>query len=170
MSLMSFFAFFGFLKAEPIDINAPAPEAEALTQDGEKVKLSDFYKRGTTLVYFYPKSDTPGCTKQACSLRDGFETLTTKGVQIIGVSNDTVADQKKFATKYKLPFTLLADKEATVIKAFGVAQTAGFASRQSFLIHDGKIVWRDLSASTEKQAEDVLHAIELVKNNGTIKN
>ena len=87
----------------------PAPRVGAVDQDGRAVKLEDLYKKGLTLVYFYPKAGTPGCTKQACSLRDSYEELTKQGVQVIGVSMDKAESQKKFQEKNKLPFTLLAD-------------------------------------------------------------
>jgi peroxiredoxin Q/BCP len=116
------------------------------------------------VVYFYPKADTPGCTKQACSLRDAFATLTEKGVTVYGVSHDGVAAQKDFHKKYKLPFDLLADEKKELSKAFGVpSNQLGMASRQAFLIKDGKIVWRDLKASTDKQADDVLAALAGLK-------
>ena len=89
-------------------------------EHGREVRLADFYHDGFTLVYFYPKADTPGCTAQACNLRDGFAELTAKGVKIVGVSADSPESQLKFKEKYKLPFSLLADEERTVIRAFGV--------------------------------------------------
>jgi peroxiredoxin Q/BCP len=107
-------------------------------------------------VYFYPKADTPGCTKQACSLRDSYAALKDRGVKIYGVSMDKVKSQKAFQDKYKLPFDLLADEDGTVVDAFGVPKTMGFSKRQAFLFKDGKLVWSDMSASTEEQAADVL--------------
>lgn len=147
-------------RAAELEVGATAPALTALDQDGKKVVFEDFYKKGWTLVYFYPKADTPGCTKQACSLRDAYAKLADAGVQVIGVSSDDPADQKKFQEKYKLPFTLVADTDKKVMDGFGVPHTLGFASRQAFLVHDGKIVWRDLSASTAEQAADVLAAIQ----------
>src|SRR5690348_610740 len=97
-----------------------APALQAVDQHGNSVNLADFYSKGLTLVYFYPKASTPGCTAQACSLRDAYEKLTNAGVQVIGVSTDSVRSQKKFAEKQKLPFTLLADPDGKVVKAFGV--------------------------------------------------
>jgi peroxiredoxin Q/BCP len=138
-----------------------APSVEAMDQNGRTVKLADVYARGLTLVYFYPKASTPGCTAQACSLRDAYEELTKAGVKVVGVSTDTVESQKKFADKQKLPFTLLADPKGEVVKAFGVKTLPliGFASRQAFLIKDGKVVWRDEKASTAEQAADVLKVL-----------
>jgi peroxiredoxin Q/BCP len=166
MKLMRFFAallgLFGSasLRADPLEIGAKAPVVTSVDQNGKSVALADLYAKGVVLVYFYPKADTPGCTKQACSLRDSYETLIQRGVTVVGVSSDSVAAQKAFGEKYKLPFILLADKDNTVINAFGVPSTMGFASRQAYLIKDGVLVWRDLKASTEKQAADVLAALD----------
>lgn len=142
--------------AEPLAVGSPIPAVEQKNQDDQVVKLAEAGATGYTLVYFYPKSDTPGCTKQACSLRDSYAALTDKSVKIFGVSADKVAAQKAFKEKYKLPFDLLADEDGKVIDSFGVPKTLGFAKRQAFLFKDGKLIWSDLSASTEKQAEDVL--------------
>lgn len=149
-------------QANPVEVGTKAPSVKSKDQNGKDVDLAEIYKKGLTLVYFYPKADTPGCTKEACSLRDAFAKLTEKGVSVIGVSLDKASDQKAFAEKYNLPFTLLADEKGEVVNAFGVPVIRiGFASRQSFLVNkDGLIVWRDLKASTDKQAEDVLKAVE----------
>jgi peroxiredoxin Q/BCP len=146
--------------AAPIIEGADLPAVACPDQTGKEVKLAESGAKGYVLVYFYPKADTPGCTKQACSLRDSFEKLTEKGVKVFGVSMDGVDAQKAFAEKYKLPFTLLADKEGVVTKAFGVPHVGSFAKRQAFLFLDGKLVWRDLSASTDQQAADVLAVID----------
>jgi peroxiredoxin Q/BCP len=142
--------------AEPLAVGAPLPAVEQKNQDDQLVKLGEVGAQGYTLVYFYPKADTPGCTKQACSLRDSYAKLTDKHVRIFGVSLDNVAAQKAFKDKYKLPFDLIADPEGKVVNAFGVPKTMGFAKRQAFLFKDAKLVWCDFNAATEKQAEDVL--------------
>ena len=153
-------AFFSSLFGEPLQVGTSAPSVTAVTHEGTTLNLGEVYPRGYTLVYFYPKADTPGCTAQGCSLRDAYEDLTKKGVTVIGVSTDGVDAQRKFREKHNLPFTLLADTEKTVVNAFGVPTTMGFASRQAFLIdRSGKIVWADHKASTRKQAEDVLTAL-----------
>ncbi len=144
---------------EPLEIGDAAPAAEALDQDGNLVSLEELYEEGDVLVYFYPRADTPGCTAQACSLRDDFEQLTDLGVTVVGVSSDSVEDQKAFQDNHNLPFTLLADTEHKVIDAFGVPTRGTAATRQAFLIREGKIAWRDLSASTADQAADVLKAL-----------
>lgn len=161
------FVMFGLgSKAAELEVGAAAPALTAVDQNGKQVVFEDFYKKGFTLVYFYPKADTPGCTKQACSLRDAYAKLADIGVQVIGVSSDDVAAQKKFEEKYRLPFTLVADTDKKVMDAFGVPHTLGFASRQAFLVQNGKIVWRDLSASTAEQAADVMAAIQELGKKG----
>lgn len=163
-TLAAFAAFTLAIQAEPLEVGVEAPDLESTDQDGKKVDLGEEFGEGFSLVYFYPKADTPGCTKQACNLRDAFADVTDAGIKVFGVSADTAEDQKKFAEKYQLPFTLLADKEGDLIKAFGVpTNPKGFASRQTFLIKDGKVIWRDLKATPTSQAEDALKA---AKENG----
>ena len=148
------------LQAEPLNVGDTAPSITSISDKGEKINLDEVYQKGFVLIYFYPKADTPGCTIQSCNLRDEFTALTDKNIIVIGVSLDTVADQNAFKVKFDLPFTLLADKNGNVIKAFGVpTRPSGSASRQSFLIKDGTIVWRDLEATPKTQAEDALKAL-----------
>lgn len=155
-----------FAQAEPAKVGDPAPVVSATTEAGARLALADVYARQPyTLVYFYPKADTPGCTKQGCSLRDSYEALTKRGVAVIGVSHDDVAAQKAFKDKYHLPFTLLADQDKAVSQAFGVpSNVLGMAARQAYLIKDGKIVWADYKASTDQQAADVLKVLDPQKS------
>lgn len=161
--LTSFLAAVGLpisMNAEPLTAGAPAPEISAMDQDGKTVEFKSIYAKGATLVYFYPKSDTPGCTKQACSLRDDWSALQGKNIQVIGVSGDGAESQKQFQEKYKLPFTLIADSDSKVAVAFGVPLQGNIAARQSFLIKDGKVVWTMPKASTASHAQDVLKAYD----------
>jgi peroxiredoxin Q/BCP len=152
-----FIAMFSFSSANPVAVGAAAPVATALDHSGKEVNLADVYAANEyTLVYFYPKADTPGCTAQGCSLRDAYEKLTDKGVAVVGVSTDSVKSQAAFRDKYSLPFTLLADTEKTVLKAFGVGSTFGFSNRQAYLIKGGKVIYADHKGSTKNQADDVL--------------
>lgn len=156
-----FLAMFSFSSANPVNVGDPAPAASAVSDSGEKVDLAEVYaKNRYTLVYFYPKADTPGCTAQGCSLRDGYQKLSDKGVAVVGVSTDSVRAQANFKAKYKLPFTLLADTDGAVLKAFGVGKTFGFSSRQAYLIHEGKVVYADHKGSTKQQADDVLNFLD----------
>lgn len=157
--LSSLLGFIANLSADPLKVGDAAPTLTATTESGAKLSLGEVYPKGYTLVYFYPKADTPGCTKQGCSLRDSFEELAKKGVTVIGVSHDDAAAQKAFKEKYQLPFTLLADTDSAVMKAFGVPNipSTSLATRQAYLIDKhGKIVWADYKASTDQQAADVL--------------
>jgi peroxiredoxin Q/BCP len=146
--------------AEPLAVGAAAPVITATNDAGTALDLGALYKQGLVLVYFYPKADTPGCTAQGCSLRDAYAELTAKGVSVVGVSTDDVAAQKAFRAKFQFPFPLIADTDKKVTVAFGVPTTMGFASRQAFLIKEGKIIWRDLKASTKQQAADVLAVLK----------
>jgi peroxiredoxin Q/BCP len=157
-AVLCLFSAPSFCKA--LDVGAPAPDLSALDQDGKTVQFKDVYAKGPTLVYFYPKADTPGCTKQACSLRDDWSTLKAKGVQVLGVSGDKPESQKKFVDKFTLPFTLIADSDSKVADAFGVPHLGPIPKRQSFLIKDGKVVWTMPKASTDTHAKDVLAALE----------
>ena len=147
-------------KAE-LKVGDKAPEVTGITETGQKLNLGDVYaKQAYTLVYFFPKADTPGCTAQGCSLRDGYESLTSKGVAVIGVSHDNATAQKAFKEKYHLPFTLIADTDNGVMNAFGVSTyPGGMAHRQAYLIKGGKIVYTDYKGTTSKQAEAILEVL-----------
>jgi peroxiredoxin Q/BCP len=147
-------------KAE-LKVGDSAPAVSAVTDSGQNIAFADVYAKQTyTLVYFYPKADTPGCTAQGCSIRDGYESLTAKGVAVIGVSHDDVADQKAFKEKYHLPFTLVADTTDAVIGAFGVpTYPGGMAHRSAYLIKGGKIVYTDYKGTTKTQAQAILDVL-----------
>ncbi len=150
-------------QATPLAVGAPAPQISGVDQDGKTMSFASMYAKGPTLVYFYPKADTPGCTKQGCSIRDSWEDLKKAGIQVIGVSEDTAEAQKAFAQKFNLPHTLIADHDGKVAAAFGTDFIPGkpLTQRQSFLIKDGKVVWTMLKGtSTDTHAKDVLAAAQ----------
>lgn len=101
-----------------MQVGKPAPDFNLEDQAGKSHSLNDL-KGKTTLIYFYPKDETPGCTQQACSLRDNFEALQAKGVDVIGVSKDDVTSHQKFAQHHNLPFPILADTETKMTSAYG---------------------------------------------------
>lgn len=140
-----------------------APDFELASDSGERVRLSDLRGR-TVVLYFYPRDDTPGCTKQACSFRDAYGEFEARGATILGVSPDTEAAHVKFKTKHALPFTLLADPDHEVAEAYGVwveKNTYGKKSmgikRSTFVIDaDGNVAKAMLAVSPEGHADAVL--------------
>jgi len=102
-----------------LEVGDKAPAFRAKNQDGETMSLSDFKGR-PLVVYFYPKDDTPGCTKEACSFRDGWSKFKKRGVAVVGVSTDDEKSHRKFADKFSLPFPLLADPEKKIVNDYGV--------------------------------------------------
>ncbi len=159
------FGFTSTAKADPLKVGDPAPAVTGVTETGAELNLGDVYKKQPyTLVYFYPKAGTKGCTAQGCSLRDAYEKLTAKGVAVVGVSTDTVEAQEHFKEDQHFPFTLIADPKKTVIGAFGVPtkhipMMGEIASRQAYLIKDGKIIYTDYKGSTTTQADNILKVI-----------
>jgi len=142
-----------------------APAFTAKNANGETVRLKDL--RGQKVVlYFYPKDDTPGCTKEACSFRDAFADFKKRDIKVLGVSIDSEASHKKFAAKYKLPFTLLADPDHSIADAYGVYGEKKFMGRTymgvkriTFLIDEkGKIRKVFEKVKPEEHASDVLEA------------
>ncbi len=136
-----------------LEIGAKVPAIETIDQNAQKIK-SDF--KGKSVIYFYPKDDTPGCTKEACSFRDDAELFQTQGVKVYGVSTDDATSHKVFANKYSLNFTLLADPDKKITQAFGVLNTMGYASRVTFIVQEGivKHVWPKVNA--EGHSKEVL--------------
>lgn len=147
---------------ESLKVGDPAPSVSGVMDSGETLSLADLYNlHPYTLVYFYPKAGTAGCTAQGCSLRDSYEDLLAQGVTVVGVSTDSVAAQKAFKDANSFPFPLIADTDQKVMRAFGVETYPGTndSQRQAFLIKEGKVVWLDKTASTSRQAADVLKVI-----------
>ncbi len=155
--LLPLLAMFSFTKlfAESLKVGDDAPVVSAVTDTGATLNLADVYaKNPYTVVWFYPKALTGGCTKQGCSLRDASAELTSYGAAVIGVSVDPVEKQKEFKETNNFPFPLLADTDKKVVKAFGQSAVM-FASRECYVIKGGKIVYKDTGV-TDKQADNVL--------------
>lgn len=140
-----------------------APEFEGVDQDGEIIRSKD-YKGKKYVVYFYPKASTPGCTAEACDLRDNENALKTKGYQIVGVSADSVQRQKNFAVKYELPFPLIADEDKKIINAFGVWGPKKFMGREyegilrtTFIINEKGVIENVIEkVKTKEHAKQIL--------------
>jgi peroxiredoxin Q/BCP len=143
-----------------------APAFIATTTEGKQVSLADFKGRNVVL-YFYPRDDTPGCTKESCAFRDEFANFQKKGAIVLGVSTDSVKSHVKFTEKYKLPFTLLADENKGIVQAYGVWGQKSFlgrkymgTNRMTFLIgSDGRIkkIWSKVKPA--EHAKEVLDAL-----------
>lgn len=143
-----------------------APAFTAKDQNGKEVSLAD-HKGKTVILYFYPKDDTPGCTAEACSFRDNYQSLLSKGYDVIGVSVDDEKSHKKFETKYQLPFTLISDTDHSIVEAYGVWGEKNMYGkkymgtiRKTFII-DGegnisKIIEKVDTANSSQQVIDLL--------------
>jgi len=146
-----------------MEVNDKAPDFNTTDENGKEVALKDF--RGKTVVlYFYPKADTPGCTKEACGFRDSYAAIRKTGVVLLGISADTAASQKKFQDKFSLPFPLLADPEKKIANLFGVVKERQMygkkikgIARTTFVIGpDGKLKHIFNNVKAEGHADEVL--------------
>ena len=144
----------------PLAVGTDAPAFTAKDTNGNTVSLTDFAGK-TVVLYFYPKDDTPGCTKQACSFRDAQSQYQGKDVVILGVSADDEVSHQAFTQKYNLNFPLLADTDKSLIKAFDV-DGGGYAKRVTYVIDpSGKITHVDANVNTTNHASDILAALGL---------
>ncbi|MEO8884421.1 MAG: thioredoxin-dependent thiol peroxidase [Mucilaginibacter sp.] len=143
-----------------------APNFTAKDQNGKTVSLTDF-KGKTVILYFYPKDDTPGCTAEACDFRDNYQSLLSKGFEVIGVSTDDEKSHKKFESKYNLPFPLIADEDKKIVEAYGVwgeknmyGKTYMGTMRTTFIINaDGYIQKVIDKVDTKASSQQVLNVL-----------
>jgi thioredoxin-dependent peroxiredoxin len=143
-----------------------APDFEAKNQDGKSIKLSDF-KGKHVILYFYPKDDTPGCTAEACNLRDNYEDLKKEGFEVIGVSSDSAASHQKFIAKYDLPFQLVADEDKSVHEKYGTWVEKNMygrkymgTNRNTFVINpEGKVVKVFKKVESKSHTEQIREAM-----------
>jgi thioredoxin-dependent peroxiredoxin len=142
-----------------LQVGATPPELSAVDQEGKTRRLSE--ERGhPVIVYFYPKDNTPGCTKEACAFRDSWDRFQKAGVQVFGVSTDDQKSHEQFAKEQKLPFPILADTDKTWLKGFGVSTNPlGMASRVSFLVDKGGKI-----AKVYPEVDPALHADAVLKD------
>lgn len=146
-----------------LEIGNRMPDFSAADQNGNIVKSADLIGK-KTVVYFYPKANTPGCTAEACSLRDNYERFLALGYNVIGISKDNVKAQKNFSDKYALPFPLLADTDALIIKAFGAwgekmlyGKTYEGILRKTFIFNENGILEEIIDkVNTKNHAEQIL--------------
>ncbi len=146
-----------------LNIGDPAPDFTSTDQTGQPLKLSD-YRGKKVVLYFYPKDDTPGCTTQACSLRDNYADLRAAGYEVLGVSVDDEKSHQKFIGKYDLPFSLVSDTDKQVVEAYDVWKEKSMYGRKfmgtvrtTFLIDENGIITNIISkVDTQKHAEQIL--------------
>ncbi len=141
-----------------LTVGTPAPHFSVQDTQGNQVSLTDFVGK-TVVLYFYPKDDTPGCTKEACSFRDNYSEFQGKDIIVLGVSTDDPTSHQKFTDKFSLPFPLLADVDKSLIKAYDV-DGGGYAKRVTYVINgEGVISQVYTSVKTDTHARDILAAL-----------
>ncbi len=157
----------GLFNSEPaIKAGDTAPDFTLPDRSGHTVRLSDYRGKKAVVLYFYPKDDTPGCTKEACSFRDQYEVFKDAGAEVIGVSSDSAESHAKFASKYNLPFVLVADKGATVRKQYGVPATLGLLpGRVTFVIDPQGVVRHVFNSQLQatKHVDEAAQALRAMK-------
>jgi peroxiredoxin Q/BCP len=146
-----------------VNVGDKAPDFTLDSQTGENVTLSDFFGKKNVVLYFYPKDETPGCTREACTFRDSYELFTDLGAEVIGVSADTVESHKAFAEHHNLPFTLLSDLDNNVRKLYGATSKLGFIPGRVTFIIDKKGVVRHVFSSQLQPEKHIEEAKEVLK-------
>ncbi len=148
----------------PLTEGQQAPLFEGIDQDGQTIRLSDYIGK-KVILYFYPKDNTPGCTAEACSLRDGSDDLIKEGFVIIGISPDSEKSHKGFSSKYNLPFPLIADPEKKILQAYGAygektmyGKTVTGVIRTTFIINEKGVISRII-----KKVDTKDHASQIIK-------
>jgi peroxiredoxin Q/BCP len=141
-----------------------APDFSLLSQKGTTVRLSEFLGKKSVVLYFYPKDETPGCTKEACTFRDSYEAFKDVGAEVIGVSSDSAESHKDFAGHHRLPFLLLADTGGKVRKLYGVSKTLGLLPGRETFVIDKKGIIRSRFSSQFRAAKHVEEALQALKS------
>lgn len=143
-----------------IVVGKPPPDFTARAHDGSSVRLSEL-KGKPVVVYFYPKDETPGCTKEACAFRDAWDALEAEGVVLFGVSGDTDASHRAFAEHHKLPFRLISDPDGALAAAFGVPVRLGIPSRQTIVVgRDGNVKAIHRNVDVASHAQQILEDVK----------
>lgn len=148
-----------------VQIGDTAPDFSLPSQTGETIKLSDYRGKSSVVLYFYPKDDTPGCTKESCAFRDSYEQFKQAGAEVIGVSSDSADSHQKFASKYSLPFTLLSDRDKALRKLYGVPSTLGLLPGRVTYVIDKQGVVRHIFNSMmnfEGHVEESLKTLKAI--------
>jgi len=150
-----------------VGVGSKAPDFTLPSQSGEMVSLRDSLGEKPVVLYFYPRDDTPGCTKEACAFRDSFEEFRRLDAEVIGISSDSVESHRNFAKNHDLPFTLLSDGEGKVRRLYGVPNTLGlFPGRVTYVIDEEGVVRHIFSSQLgmEKHVEEALKALRSIES------
>jgi len=156
----------GFRTKDNVDVGSKAPNFTLPSQSGELVSFRDSLGEKPVVLFFYPKDDTPGCTKEACTFRDEYEQFSELDTEVIGISSDSVDSHKSFAKKHNLPFTLLSDKGEKVRRLYNVPNTFGlFPGRVTYVIDREGIVRRVFSSQigVERHVQEALEALHSIR-------
>lgn len=149
-----------------LKVGARAPEFALSDQHGQTVRLGDALGQKAVVVYFYPKDDTPGCTKESCSFRDQYAEFSAVGAVVLGISADSPASHKAFAEKYRLPFSLLSDPDGVVRRAYGVPSTFGLLPGRVTYVIDKQGIIRHAFNSQLNPTKHVEEALSVLKKLG----
>jgi thioredoxin-dependent peroxiredoxin len=149
-----------------LTVGTPAPLFTLPDQNGKLVSLADFRGKQSVVVYFYPKDDTPGCTKESCSFRDQYTAFTDAGAEVLGISSDSAASHAAFADKYKLPFSLLSDRDGKVRADYQVPATLGFLPGRVTFVIDRQGVIQHAFNSQVNAAKHVDEALSVLTRAG----
>jgi peroxiredoxin Q/BCP len=156
----------GFRTKDNVDVGSKAPNFTLPSQSGELVSFRDSLGEKPVVLFFYPKDDTPGCTKEACTFRDEYEQFSELDTEVIGISSDSVDSHKSFAKKHNLPFTLLSDKGEKVRRLYNVPNTFGlFPGRVTYVIDQEGIVRHVFSSQigVERHVQEALEALHSIR-------
>jgi peroxiredoxin Q/BCP len=156
----------GFRTKDNVDVGSKAPNFTLPSQSGELVSFRDSLGEKPVVLFFYPKDDTPGCTKEACTFRDEYEQFSELDTEVIGISSDSVDSHKSFAKKHNLPFTLLSDKGEKVRRLYNVPNTFGlFPGRVTYVIDQEAIVRHVFSSQigVERHVQEALEALHSIR-------
>jgi len=146
-----------------IKVGDRAPDFALPDRGGKTVRLSDYRGKRPVVLYFYPKDDTPGCTKESCAFRDQYQDFQDAGAEVIGVSSDNAASHEKFASKYRLPFVLLSDGGGAVRKQYGVPATLGLLPGRVSYVIDADGVVRHVFNSQFQATQHVAEALQALR-------
>lgn len=146
-----------------VEVGDKAPDFTLPSQLGDNVTLSEYFGKKNVVLFFYPKDESPGCTREACTFRDNYEELTSLGAEVIGISSQSVESHRSFATHHGLPFILLSDGENKVRQLYGVHSTMGIVPGRVTYIIDKKGVVRHVFSSQTQAEKHVEEAIKTLK-------